>query len=549
MAVSRRHLLQSAAALSLIYVLQSQHTLAEAQPLLQVASPVSDTMQREIVVEMTILPEQMPENLVKALVDIHTVQPGIVAEFGWDDEGIRGRSMYLLAGTLIVEPLLPSPVWWASSPIGADPEIVQPGDSVELNVGDSMYLPAMNEDVIGENDRILISNPGDVEAVQIGIHLHEEGGGFSGPIGYDYSHGAGYYDPDGLEQMKAGATLIRVTDISAEPGTLLPFAEGAIATYYQIVTGEVTQSVSGTAINRRWPAGMTKVIDAAEPASELHVTSGEPAHVIEFAVIPSASGENGMEPSGIALFEIALAPAMIPNPMEHVIFERLNYEPGADFTVAGTEEWIRGRAQLVETGSLTITPIADSYVWRSGQNGKEDPETIPSGEAAVVAVGDLIYLPAIPQDETVGLGDYRIMSSSDGGATTIGFHLHEPGSAPFTGLPSALTSNPETSMGTLNSLQPLADAGGVVTLREIVLQPGECLPVSLDSVVTGYEVVSGTANYEMTKTGNATPNTELTWREGTLQIATPYEGVDQIVVNHGDEPITVRELTFVLAEG
>ena len=259
--------------------------LANAQD----ASPDSGTMQREVLVEMTIAPDLMPDPIAKLGVDRHTIQPGVVAEFDRDDEGIRGRSIYLESGTMIVEPLVPSLVWRAVGLIGAPPEVAQAGAAVQLNAGDSMYLPALSREAFRENDRIRITNPGSEPAVQLGVHLHESGGGFSHPQGYSYSGGVEYYSKSGLEQIQAGDTLFRLTRITAEPGVPLPIPEGAVVTFYQIDAGEITQTFPQTNSSLRFRAGQAF---PAQPDQKLRVSSDGPAQIMEIAVIPSVSAEN-----------------------------------------------------------------------------------------------------------------------------------------------------------------------------------------------------------------------------------------------------------------
>lgn len=302
-----------------IIVLVSMYFLP-AQASAQEATPAPTSLERQTLVEMTISPDQMPEELAKLGFDRHTVMPGVVAEFDQADEGIRGRTMYLESGTLVVEPLVPSPVWRNGSPIGSDPELAQPGEKVRLEVGDSMYLPAMREDEFGPDDRIRISNPGTEPAVQIGVHLHENPGTFSPPSGYSYSNGAVAALSAELEQVTAGDTMFRLSRMTADPGAILPFPEGAVTVFYQVDAGELSNAIKGSSDRpQRVPAGMATVANSMALNQEISVTSEEPAQIVELAVFPSAlpPAPDNAPPEGTAL----ASPAAVTAPIggEHPI--------------------------------------------------------------------------------------------------------------------------------------------------------------------------------------------------------------------------------------
>ena len=250
------------------------------------------------------------------------------------------------------------------------------------------------------------------------------------------------------------------------------------------------------------------------------------------------------DPPG-TLFRVVLPPEVIPNPMGHIVVERFHYEPGADIAIESTEEWVRGRMQFVELGSLSVTPIVDAFVWRGDAVIDGEPEIAVAGIETMVNAGDVVLFPAIRQSDTEGLGDYRLVNPGPEQVSTLGFHMHEPDAEPYSGLPSGILKQESANIGTEAGLQPFADQGGIAEMTSILLMPGEDVGPPESSVVTAYLMVSGTGRYEM-RDANSTPTTELRWREGTMNSITPYEGVDQMIVNRGDESIEVLEIAFLV---
>ena len=257
----------------------------------QDATPITPSIERQVLFEMTLMPADLPDQFVKLDFDRSTVAPGADITFGALDEGIRGRGLYLESGELLVKSLVPSPVWRGNEEIGAPPEVVQPGGEIHLAAGDSMLIPVMATSEIAENTGIRLANPATVAAVFVGFHLHEQGGTFSYPQGLAFTSGSDFVDLDSLARIKAGATLFRVTRMTAEPGAILPLSDDAVVTFFLVEEGRVAYTATGAggSFTKRVPAGQSIAVQSRpDLTSEVKVTGNKPAVVFEMAVIPSA---------------------------------------------------------------------------------------------------------------------------------------------------------------------------------------------------------------------------------------------------------------------
>ena len=261
-------------------------TLASAQE----ATPSDQPAGRQVLYEMNLSPADMPKKLAKIGFDRVTIAPGFDVTFDKYAEGIRGRGSYVESGELLVYPLAPSPVWRGNDEIGTAAVIFQPGEEIRLTPGDSMLIPAMLTTEFGPDEGIRMANPGTVDAVHVGFHLHQAGGTFFSPPGYSYTHGQEYYGVDGLAQVSADDTVFRLTRITAEPGTILPLTDGTVVTFYQINAGELTYTKTGASTSDQlWEAGRSGKVEQ-DPAftHEVRVTGDSQVEVLELAVIPSA---------------------------------------------------------------------------------------------------------------------------------------------------------------------------------------------------------------------------------------------------------------------
>lgn len=72
--------------------------------------------------------------------------PGVEAVIGIDNEGIRGRFLYVESGQLKIVPMVDSPIWLDGAALGGFAAIAGAGEEVQLEVGDLIFIPVIAVD-------------------------------------------------------------------------------------------------------------------------------------------------------------------------------------------------------------------------------------------------------------------------------------------------------------------------------------------------------------------------------------------------------------------
>ena len=89
--------------------------------------------------EITIPPALMPTVLGKINLERHELSPGFEASIGIENEAIRGKSLYLDEGELVVTPMVGAPAWRGGEAAGGNPEVAHAGSPVGLSAGDAVH--------------------------------------------------------------------------------------------------------------------------------------------------------------------------------------------------------------------------------------------------------------------------------------------------------------------------------------------------------------------------------------------------------------------------
>ena len=144
--------------------------LSGALALAQNASPVP--AQDEVLYEITVPPEAIPDSLGKIVVDEWTVAPGTDVSIPYDNEGILGRGMYLESGGLTVTPAYDALLWTGEAVRGGSPVIAPAAEGVALAAGDVLLLPAVPRDQLDPAAEVGIANPGTSDAQVFAFHMH-----------------------------------------------------------------------------------------------------------------------------------------------------------------------------------------------------------------------------------------------------------------------------------------------------------------------------------------------------------------------------------------
>jgi hypothetical protein len=246
----------------------------------------------EVLFEVVVPVEALPDQLSKMNTLILTVQPGVEATIGIDNEAMRGRALYLDSGALVIEPMADALVWRSDETHGGSPTTVEAAEPTQLAPGDLIFLPAVPFEELHPDAVVGITNPGTEPAVMMGFHTHAAGGDFPGwPQGVSAQGVAEHADPASMGLVMADETTFRLSRITAEIGTSVPIAEDALFSMIDVMDGEIERTFSGPGGEsvRDWPAGSGGIVKLAPDVSiDLMSVGDAPAEVLEVAVIPTA---------------------------------------------------------------------------------------------------------------------------------------------------------------------------------------------------------------------------------------------------------------------
>ncbi len=248
-----------------------------APALAQDASPVP--AQDEVLYEITVPPEAIPDSLGKIVVDEWTVAPGTDVSIPYDNEGILGRGMYLESGELTVTPAYDALLWTGEAVRGGSPVIAPAGVAVAMTAGDVLLLPAVPRDQLDPAAEVGIANPGTSDAQVFAFHMHWWESFPGWPEGIRSTPGITFGWWDELARVSGGDTTFRLTRLSAQPGEALPFPDDAAFVFDYLKSGVLSDwTILGSGPKER-------AVDVERPQ---HVVTGDvPAEVLELAVIPS----------------------------------------------------------------------------------------------------------------------------------------------------------------------------------------------------------------------------------------------------------------------
>jgi len=253
----------------------------------------TDGLTSEVLFEVVLPVEALPDQLGKMNTLILTVEPGVEATIGIDNEAMRGRAFYLDSGELIIEPMVDALVWRSDETHRGSPTTVEAAEPTQLAPGDLIFLPAVPFEELHPDAVVGITNPGTEPAVMMGFHTHAAGGGFPGwPRGVAAQGVAEHADPASMELVMSGETTFRLSRMTADIGTSVPIAEEALFSMIDVLDGKIERTFSGPGGEnaRTWFAGSGGIVKLAPDVTiDLMSVGDTPAEVLEVAVMPSAA--------------------------------------------------------------------------------------------------------------------------------------------------------------------------------------------------------------------------------------------------------------------
>lgn len=257
-----------------------------------------------VVWELAIPGEALPDDFVKLVMEDWTLDPGIDTSGAFasvlGNEALRGRGLVIESGEVEITPATEAMLWRGAA---GDPASSPAGETVRLGVGDAIYLPAIPDADVDKEVPMAFVNPGTEPATARSFHLHQNGGSF-----YGYLPGitlgpwdmAGSFDATTREAMNGVDILFRLTRTTGEPGALMPIADAPAFGLYFVEDGHVEQVTSGPGgeFVFDWPAGRNGLLSRTEKTdASLRVAGDGEATLFEFAAIPQGTAS---DPDGSA---------------------------------------------------------------------------------------------------------------------------------------------------------------------------------------------------------------------------------------------------------
>jgi hypothetical protein len=243
--------------------------------------------------------------------------------------------------------------------------------------------------------------------------------------------------------------------------------------------------------------------------------------------------------------ELTIPAAALPTDFVSLVVENWTLAPGTDTTTGSSgvlgNEALRGRGLVVESGGLLVTPATEALLWRDLTG---EPEMTPAGEALTLAVGEAIFLPAIPDAEVDAEASVGIANPGSEEATAWSFHTHQAGGT-FSGYPSGLTLGPWDISAAFDPEAVAAFDGvdAVFRLSRIEGGPGASITLMDPPAFNVYYVESG----ELTLLTQG-PGGEFTskWSQGwDGPLPWPPEELEQSLAVTSDGPAKVHELAII----
>ena len=136
------------------------------------AQDKAEGVTEELLFEVTLPPGVMSDWLERIGTSGLTFAPGVEAVIGTDNEGMRGRVLYVESGELVVTPMVDSPVWQGGAALGGSPGVAPAGEAVRLEPGDLIFLPVIAAADLVPGATTVIANPGAEPAMTQGLHAH-----------------------------------------------------------------------------------------------------------------------------------------------------------------------------------------------------------------------------------------------------------------------------------------------------------------------------------------------------------------------------------------
>jgi hypothetical protein len=250
------------------------------------AAAQDGSVTEDVLFEVVIPASAVPDPLGTLYFEAQTLDPGVDGVIGAKVENMRGRTLYVDAGELVIEPMADALLWRQEATRGGEPEDVPAGTSVSLEEGDLILLPAIPSDKLDPEAVIGIANPGTETTVTYGFHLCSGGGTPLWPKGMTNIQPAGGVRAwvQEVSPLASEDAVIRMTRTTLEPGATVGLDEDALFALYRLESGTIdvsfTSMTNDERLTRAWKPGGTLPHRYGKTDWELRATSDTPASML-----------------------------------------------------------------------------------------------------------------------------------------------------------------------------------------------------------------------------------------------------------------------------
>lgn len=256
-----------------------------------------------------------------------------------------------------------------------------------------------------------------------------------------------------------------------------------------------------------------------------------------------AQEESAADDSGTneVLFEIVVPPEVMPSELGKINLEQQTLEPGFDAAIGVSNESMRSRAAYVAEGELDITPMVDAWLWRGQAAIGGPPEVVAAGETATLSTGDLVYLPAVPDDDLDPEAVVGLANPGTAPTTIVGFHAHQVGGS-FSGWPAGMSGTAVASGSEPAALERVLAGDTIFRLSRATYAPGSVITPDEGAAMAIARVETGTVQ-QLT----IGPGGEFTMGFGPgagLLMSVP-EGLERTWMTDSDDPAVLLMLSVI----
>lgn len=251
----------------------------------------------DVLFEVVLPASALPDPFRNLYFEAETLAPGLDGVISARVENMRGRTIYVDAGELVIEPMADALLWRQEAAIGGEPEAVRAGESVALTAGELILLPAIPWGEFDPEAVIPIANPGSEPTVTYGFHLCSGGGAPRWPEGMVPIVPAGgvVTSAGPLAPLASGEAVVRLTRKTLEPGATTGFDEQALFSLHRLESGSIdasyTSAYDDKVVTYAWEPGRSLPTHATKTDWELRASSEVPASMVtlEGTAPPSSS--------------------------------------------------------------------------------------------------------------------------------------------------------------------------------------------------------------------------------------------------------------------